>query len=151
MKKNKTAINLENQDQSKTDVAYCDDAIQVTAESVSAEIVNVSYGAERVSATHGKRGLRLLCAALHFIAYFGLMVFTFFEGISPSHIIVAMLLYAISASFWASEFMYLLKRRQYIILDIVIRKGNKKWAVILTHIIMIVLAFGLLALQFILR
>ena len=153
MKENNTTVNLENLQQSVTEVEYVGSTMQTDAENESnnVEVVNVSYGAGHVSVTHGKKGLRLLFAALHFIAYFGLMVFTFFGGISSNHIIIAMLLYAVSASFWASEFMYLIKGKPHIILEIVIRKGNKKWAIILSHVIMVGLAFGLLALQFIFR
>ena len=100
---------------------------------------------------NGKRGLRWGFAVLYTITYFGFMAFTFIGGISSEHIILAMVLYVVSAMFWTSEFFYLIKAKPFILLMLALEGGGKKWAIIWAHITMLVLSYGLLAFQFLLR
>ena len=95
--------------------------------------------------------VRITLAILHFVAYFGIMALTFTEGISAEHIFLAIGLYVVSSELWAEEFMYLTRGFPFMLLTLFRVEQGGRGKRIGVHIVIVVLTYGLLCAQFLLR
>ena len=130
--------NMEKQDL-KTNHAEC---------SEKTDAKNVEHSITHETTAHGRKGLRVVFAILHLVLYFTIFAFTLSGGIAAERILFVIFLYVLSASCWAPEFMYLLKGKPFLLLDLLTRNHSTLVRIILAHAVMLVFAYGALLLQF---